>query len=132
MSRPRLSLSFFACLRRERKLFALVGSLVLLLGAWQPLAFAGPGLPGASDICHGMGSVAGPDSGPEAPQRDCAMCIGGLCASAFASAKALPAAAYALAGPLIADDGFAAALIAPPVGEPTGPLPPIRAPPFVL
>ena len=132
MSRTRLPPSFFVCLRRERKLFALVGSLVLLLGAWQPLAFAGQGTSGASVICHGMSPVAGPGTGPEAPQRDCPMCVGGLCASAFAAAKALPAVGFWLAGPSITGDGFAAALIAPPVRERTGPQPPIRAPPFAV
>jgi hypothetical protein len=128
MSRVRLSPSFFASLRRERKLFALVGSLVLLLGAWQPLAFAGQGFSNGRIICHGMGA----DTGPQAPQRDCLMCLGGLCASAFASAKALPAADFLLAGPPITQGGIAATPIAPIVRERTGPPPPIRAPPFAV
>ncbi|MEX0957086.1 MAG: hypothetical protein WDZ83_17975 [Rhizobiaceae bacterium] len=130
MSRTRLSSSFFHSLRRERKLFALVGSLVLLLGVWQPFAFAGQGLSGAWGICHGMDS--GPGTGPDAPQRDCPMCIGGLCASALAAAKALPPAGFSLAGPLIKEDGFAAVPIAPPMRGRTGPQPPIRAPPFAV
>ena len=132
MSRTRLSPSFFAGLRRERKLFALVGSLVLLLGIGQPAAFAGQGLSGGWIICHGANPVAGPDDGQDTPQRDCPMCIGGLCASAFAAAKALPAVGFSLAGPSITEDGFATALIAPPVRERTGPQPPIRAPPFAV
>jgi hypothetical protein len=132
MSRTCLSPSFFACLRRERRLFALVGSLVLLLGVWQPLALAEQGTSGAGVICHGANSDPGPDTGPDEPQRDCPMCIGGLCASAFAAAKALPAAGFSLAGPPITEDGFAAALIAPPMRGRIGPQPPIRAPPFAV
>ena len=132
MSRTRLTPSFFAGLRRERKLFALVGSLVLLLGIGQPAAFAGQGPSGGLIFCHGMNPFAGPGTGQDTPQRDCPMCIGGLCASAFAAAKALPPVGFALAGPPIAEDGFAAALIAPPMRERTGPQPPIRAPPFAV
>ena len=86
--------TWFEQLRRERKLFALVACLALLLGMFQPIARAQTvGLDGLSVICltHD-GALEGKATGklPPSGQHDCPFCIAGhFCGGAPALAKIL-------------------------------------------
>ncbi|MBO6717869.1 MAG: hypothetical protein JJ913_07935 [Rhizobiaceae bacterium] len=123
---------WFKQLRRERGLFALVGAVLLLLNAFQPLALAGSAQADGWVICHGIGTDAEPDGMPDAPQRDCPICLAGLCGSISVSAKALVSIGPAFAAPA------AEILLARPAADRTairsqvGPPPAIRAPPFAV
>jgi hypothetical protein len=125
-------LTLFASLRRDRFLFALLGTLVLLLHALQPLAAAQmPG--GHMAICTALnadGDAGAAGTSSPGALDDCPVClIGNACGAAavykaaLAASPAFPA-PTALAGqtplPLAADDP-GALLVAPP--------PAIRAPP---
>ena len=124
-------IGLFASLRRDRMLFAVVGTLVMLLAALQPLAAAQTGGGGHMALCTAFGvsggsGAASPDTGP-----DCPLCgIGHLCGSAALHkatpvvAAAFPAPAALVGGPALPAPGKkrATLLDAPP--------PAIRAPPF--
>ena len=127
-------LSLFASLRRDRFPFALLGALVLLLNALQPLAAAQ--MPGGGHlvICTalnaaGTAGVAGdPSSGP---LDDCPICLIGNACGAHAFNKAAPASSPAFPAPerLAAPALFSAAREGP-AALPGAPPPAIRAPPL--
>ncbi|TWG97474.1 hypothetical protein L598_002000000380 [Mesorhizobium sp. J18] len=89
-------LNWFEQLRRERKLFALVACLALLLGMFQPITRThSVGLDGLSIICltHD-GALQDKATGklPPSGQHDCPFCIAGhFCGGAPALAKILVA-----------------------------------------
>lgn len=126
-------LTLFASLRRDRFPFALLGALVLLLNALQPLAAAQMPTGGHLVICTaldigGTAGLAGDSSSN--PLDDCPIClIGNACGGAIhkappASSAAFPAPAQlaALVPFVNAGDDPAERLTAPP--------PAIRAPPL--
>lgn len=125
--------SLFASLRRDRFLFALLGTLVLFLNTLQPLAAAQMPGGGHMAICTALnadGEAGGAEGSAPGALDDCPVClIGNACGAAavhkatLAAFAAFPAPA-SLAGLLpvsLARDGPAALLVAPP--------PAIRAPP---
>ena len=129
--------SLFASLRRDRFLFALLGTLVLFLNTLQPLAAAQMPGGGHMAICTALnsGGGAGGETGAAEGSSpgaldDCPVCLfGNACGAAAVSKATLTAfaafpAPAALAGQslvALARDGPAALLVAPP--------PAIRAPP---
>lgn len=128
-SRPTL----FASLRRDRLLFAVVATLVLLLHALQPLAAAQASEGGHLAICtlHGLDNQAGaPGKSPAGAPDDCPICL-------VTNGCASPAAFKAALGSLAAFPPPATFISAPPCAAlETGPamrrgMPPpaIRAPP---
>ena len=125
-------LTLFASLRRDRFLFALLGTLVLILNTLQPLAAAQmPG--GHMAICTALnaGGETGASGDSSGPLDDCPVCLIGNACGAAAAYKATPAAFAAFPAPAalaaqpllaVASDGPAELLVAPP--------PAIRAPPL--
>lgn len=124
-------LTLFASLRRDRFLFALLGTLVLLLHTLQPLAAAQmPG--GHMAICTALnvdgGTSAAGDSAPGGLD-DCPICLfGNACGGGVYKAMPAPFAAFpapavlaARSPVIVAARDPAAPLVAPP--------PAIRAPP---
>lgn len=126
--------TLFASLRRDRLLFALVGTLVLFLNALQPLAASQMPEGGHLVICTPFnvdGQAQASEKLPADVLDDCPIClIGNACASA-AAYKATAAAFAAFPAPARLTD-------APPhaarhVGTPErsgAPPPAIRAPPL--
>jgi len=130
----RKPIGLFASLRRDRFLFALLGTLVLFLNTLQPLAASQMPEGGHLVICAALGdgdaaSAAGDSSSN--PLDDCPIClIGNACGAAAinkiapASSAAFPAPARLAMQALFAAprEGPAELLVAPP--------PAIRAPPL--
>lgn len=120
--------TFFATLRRDRLLFALVGAFVLLLNMMQPLAAAQGGEDGHWVICTPGGMLEPPAAMPQS----CPVCLlgngcpGGVPAyrAALAADPAFPG-AYALAA--VRPDPRRQPAFAPRPGDPP---PAIRAPPL--
>lgn len=129
-SRP----SLFASLRRDSFLFALLGTLVLLLNTLQPLAASQMPEGGHLVICTALnaGGDAGASGDPSSgPLDDCPICLIGNACGTTALHKATPsplaafpapAALAAQSLPRAAAEGPAELLVAPP--------PAIRAPPL--
>lgn len=127
---PRLTL--FASLRRDRLLFALVGTLMLVLHSLQPLAAASmpEGMHLAICTMHGIEERnPAPGEAPVNPLDNCPACLIGGC-SGFAVVKAVLDAPCILAGPdTILAGSLPAAPATGPVGRQGEPTPAIRAPP---
>lgn len=129
-SRP----SLFASLRRDRLLFALVSTLVLLLHTLQPLAAAHMPEDRHLAICtlHGLvddGEATGEKSTD--PFDNCPVClIGGACWN-MAIGKIGPGATLAFPAPdtFLVIAPYDPALQTGPAGRQGEPLPAIRAPP---
>ena len=127
------SLTLFASLRRDRLLFALLGTVVLLLHTLQPLAAAQMPGGGHMAICTALDAGGdGAAAGGSAPGAldDCPVCLLGNACGGVALHKAVPAGLAAFPAPLalaarspipVAADDPAALMVAPP--------PAIRAPP---
>ena len=126
--------TWFATLRRDSLLFALVGCLVLLVNALQPLAAAQAVEGGHGAICTLYGAVE-PSGGDQAPSEmpdDCPICLSGnACSSAAPAYKAVvaffpafPAPEALTAGPVRAEPQAGLA------ERPGDPPPAIRAPPL--
>ena len=123
-------LSLFASMRRDRLLFALVGTLALLFHMLQPLAAAQMPQDGRLVICTTHG-VVNPGETPAGPLDSCSVClIGGTCLSMVACkamlnssfAFPLPDMLVIAPPPIVSQTG--------PAGRQGAPLPAIRAPPF--
>jgi hypothetical protein len=126
----RNSSSWFERLRRERGLFALVGALLLVLNTFQPLAQAASTRAGGWIICHGFVAEADKGGAPDAPQRDCPICIAGACASVSAPAKALLPLGPAFMAPVLEPVSPERELVRTHLDARAGPPSGIRAPPF--
>lgn len=127
---PAFRPTLFAALRRDRLLFALVGSLLLMLHALQPLAAAQMPQDAHFAICtiHGID-----DRGvaPAGPLDDCPACLVAACSSLAVYKATLDACAAFPAPPtLIAVAPPPAAPQSGPAGRQGEPSPAIRAPPF--
>lgn len=125
--------TWFAALRCDRLLFALVGSLVLLLNAAQPLVAAGLSQDGHWVICTAYGAEKPLDASdlPSAMSEDCPICLAGVACPGAPAYKAVLSADPAFPAPM--------ALTAAPRGNetqnrpalrPGDPPPAIRAPPL--
>jgi hypothetical protein len=125
----------FDALRREGALFALVGTLTLLVHVFQPWAAAR-----AADaaqywtICTAFGMAIGTPDGKDIPPPghadDCVKCIGNACCGFAAKPRMLPAGEPA--HPVLAASrvSFAFGRREPiPFGRLNAPPPAIRAPP---
>lgn len=130
MTRTRPS-TWFASLRRDRGLFALVGCLVMLLNVLQPVVAQAED--GRWTICtiYGAEKPVGGDDLPSVWPDECPICIAGNhCASAPPAAKALLAfepafpAPASLPAPLVRRES--AVMATPGLGAPP---PDIRGPP---
>lgn len=125
-------LTLFASLRRDRFLFALLGTLVLLLHTLQPLAAAQtPG--GHMAICTALNADGGASAtGNSAPGGldDCPICLFGNACGSGGVYKAVPAPFAAFPAPAVL---AARSPVILAVGDPAAPLvappPAIRAPP---
>jgi hypothetical protein len=122
--------SFFRALRRERGLFTLVGTVLLLFNLFQPLALAGPMQAGGWSICYGLAADAGADQTPDTPRPNCPTCVSGICASMSVSAKALVSFALAFTTPLADSVSVRKVESRRFFRTRAGPPPAIRAPPF--
>lgn len=127
---------WFAALRRDRLLFVVTASLVLLAHVFQPLAEArAAGTANAWVICTMFGMKAAPDGKlpPIGAADDCPTCIGGPCAGMAAPLKVEASFEAAFPMPVASHDGFLAPIetkISPDrLNEPP---PAIRAPPSIL
>lgn len=76
-------------LRRDQSLFVLVAALLLLLNAFQPLAFAGIERSGDWSICRGLLVEADTNGDTQPPRGECAVCAAGLCTVSGSTAKAV-------------------------------------------
>ena len=127
---PASRLTLFASLRRDRLLFALLGTLVLVLAALQPLAAAQ--MPGGHGVlCTALD--AGGMTGKAATDAldDCPVCLVGNACGAAAAHKAAPAAVAAFPAPAALAAQPVPALAADgPAERPGAPPPAIRAPPL--
>lgn len=128
-SRPTL----FASLRRDRLLFALLGSLLLLFHALQPLAAAQMPDDRHFAICtiHGIDNAGASDKTPAGPFDDCPVCLISAACSGLAVHKAMLDASAAFPTPamvIVAQPRVA--LRSGPDGRQGEPSPAIRAPPF--
>lgn len=129
-----LRLSLFASLRRDRLLFALVSTLILLLHMLQPLAAAQMPQDRHLAICtlHGIidpGKTA--DEAPASPFDICPVCLIGSTCSNMAACKAVldTSTAFPEPGTLKIELPFMT-LLTGPAGRQGKPSPAIRAPPF--
>lgn len=124
--------TLFVSLRHDRLLFALVGSLLLMLHALQPLAAAGMSRGGHFPICTLYG-IDDPGASGEAPAGsfdDCPACLSAAC-SGLTAGKAVLATAAAFPTPArLVFIAPRAGLQSGPVGRQGEPLPAIRAPPL--
>ena len=127
-------LSLFASLRRDRLLFALVSTLILLLHMLQPLAAAQMPESRHLAICtlHGLldpGTATG--EMPTDPLDKCPVCLIGSTCSSMAACKATLDTTPAF--PVPGMNAIAAPVISSqtgPAGPQGKPSPAIRAPPF--
>ena len=137
MADRREAKGWFAALRRDRVLFALAGTLVLLVHVFQPLAEArAANTANAWIICTAFGMETGSPSGKNVPPAgtadDCPQCIG-ACAGIAAKQK-LPVVAE-MAFPAAVAFRRAAVSVSSadiPPGRLNEPPPAIRAPPRVV
>jgi hypothetical protein len=125
--------TWFATLRRDRGLFALIGCLILLLNVLQPVTAAKAAENGLWVICTVYGAEK-PLDGSDLPtplQEKCPICLFGHGGQAGPLYKALPATEPAFPTPLAlsfvhtfveADENF--------VPRPDDPPPAIRGPPL--
>jgi hypothetical protein len=127
----------FATLRRDRTLFALAGTLILLFHAFQPLADARASVRAmAWVICTTLGMAAGMPGGKELPppnsSDDCPKCIAGAaCGPMAAKPKMLAAVEPAFPTPSLGGHTGAASPQEPVLaGRLNEPPPAIRAPPL--
>lgn len=117
--------TWFDTLRRDRSLFVLLASFIMLLQAMQPLALASQATGGGHFVICTEGEVD-----PLHPQLhvDCSKCIASVC-------RVIPLAAPDIADPMafVAPDAAAidwpASARLPRVSRPATSLPPARAPP---
>lgn len=125
--------TFFASLRRDRLLFALLGTLVLFLHTLQPLAAAQAPEGGHLSICTLYGiddQAAASGDAPAGPLDDCPICLIGNACSSAAAYKAAPAAFAAFPAPAaLVSAPPRAALKTGPAARRDIPPPAIRAPP---
>ena len=126
--------TLFASLRRDRFLFALVGTLVLFLNALQPLAASQMPEGGHMALCTALnveGQAEAADRSSHGVLDDCPIClIGNACANA-AAYKATAAAAPAFPAPASLTGAPAqAAHRSDAVERLDAPPPAIRAPPL--
>lgn len=127
---PAIRPTLFASLRRDRLLFVLVGSLLLLLHALQPLAAAQ--MP--DDVHFAICTIHGVDDrndAPAGPLDDCPACLVAACSS-LAIHKATLGASAAFPAPTIFVTAapLRVALQSGPAGRQGEPSPAIRAPPL--
>lgn len=127
-------LSLFASLRRDRLLFALVSTLILLLHTLQPLAAAQMPQDRHLAICtfHGIINTGKTtDETPASPFDICPVClIGGTCSNMAAGKAVLDtSAAFAEPDTLTIERPYIT-LLTGPAGRQGKPSPAIRAPPF--
>jgi hypothetical protein len=135
MGNRRQAWGWFAALRRDRLLFAIVGTLVLLSHIFQPWAEArAANTANAWVICTAFGMEMGSPSGkglpPAGAADDCPQCIG-ACGGIAAKPKIMAASEIAFPAPA----AFRHALTAVhtedlPPGRLNEPPPAIRAPPL--
>ncbi|MGB3390872.1 MAG: hypothetical protein WBA88_23150 [Pseudaminobacter sp.] len=138
MRRSQRATGWFAALRRDRLLFAVAATLVLLTHLFQPLAEAkAADTENAWVICTMFGmQTAAPDSKampPVGAPDDCPTCIGGPCAGMAAPLRLATAFEAAFPAP-VANRGSTPELVETtiPPDRLNEPPPAIRAPPFVL
>ncbi|WP_019172678.1 hypothetical protein [Pseudaminobacter salicylatoxidans] len=137
MARLRKRSGWFAALRRDRLLFAIAASLVLLAHVFQPLAEArAASRADGLVICTmlGMRTVVPDGKLPPAGTTDkCPTCIGGPCAGMVAPLKVVDVFEKAFAAPVtLCDAGVFPAEIRIPPDRLSEPPPAIRAPPSFL
>lgn len=135
MGRSHKPVHLFAALRRDRRLFALVASLVLLTHLFQPLAEANAASTAKAWVICSMLGMASPDGDrlPPAGNADqCPTCIGGPCAGMAALPRAEASSEAAFPAPA-ANRGevFAPVETKVPPDRLNEPPPAIRAPPFL-
>ncbi len=129
----RKPIGLFASLRRDRFLFALLGTIVLFLNTLQPLAASQMPEGGHLVICTALndGTAGAADDSSSNPLDDCPICLIGNACGAAAINKIVPASSAAFPAParLVVQalfpaqrEGPAELLVAPP--------PAIRAPPL--
>ena len=130
------STGWFDALRRDRTLFAVAATLVLLTHLFQPLAEANAANTAkAWVICTMFGDAKAPaddgDLPPPGAADDCPTCIGGPCAGMVAPPKLLAGSQPAFAAPA-AFAGWSAHSTDTenPPGRLNEPPPAIRAPPL--
>ena len=129
---PAFRPTLFDSLRRDRVLFVLVGALLLLLHALQPLAAAHMQEDGHFAICtiHGIDDRGKSGDAPAGPLDDCPTCLIGVC-SVAAIYKAVNDTSAAFPAPrLLPVAPTRLALQSGPAGRQGEPSPAIRAPPF--
>lgn len=125
--------TWFATLRRDRGLFALIGSLILFLNVLQPVTATQAAENGQWVICTVYGAEK-PLDGSDLPtplQEKCPVCLFGHSGQSAPAYKALPAAEAAFPTPralsftlvfVETDDSF--------LSRPDDPPPAIRGPPL--
>jgi len=126
--------TWFAGLRRDRGLFAVVASLVMLLNVLQPLTAAQAGEAGGWVICtiYGAEKPVDADDIPTAWPENCPICLAGNgCSSAAPGWKALlsPEPAFP-APPAFAGQQLISRSVLLPAQLAGDPPPAIRAPPL--
>lgn len=138
MRRSQRASGWFAALRRDRLLFAVAATLVLLTHLFQPLAEAkAANTANAWVICTIFGmQAAAPDSKdipPIGAPDDCPTCIGGPCAGMAVPLRLVPAFEAAFPAP-VANRESTLELVETtiPPDRLNEPPPAIRAPPLVL
>ena len=138
MAWKQASTGWFAALRRDRRLFALAATLVLVAHVFQPLAEArAANTANAWIICTTFGMQPATPDGKQLPPPgaadDCPTCIGGPCAGMSAPLKVEPVSVVAFPSPA-ADRGEVFASIETKISPDrlNEPPPAIRAPPFHL
>jgi hypothetical protein len=135
MGSRRTSPDWFQTLRRDRTLFAVAATLVLLTHLFQPLAEANAANTAkAWVICTMFGEAKAPGAGdalpPPSADDDCPTCIGGPCAGMVAPPLLLAGSESAFAAPVAYTGRFTHSTDTEnPPGRLNEPPPAIRAPP---
>lgn len=122
--------TLFVSLRRDRLLFAVIATLVLLLQAIQPLA-AASGPSGLLPICtlYGIDKGSAAEDAPAGALDDCPVCLIAAC-SGFVVSKAMPDAWHGFVVPSRPNHLLLPARLEfGPAGRQGEPSPAIRAPP---
>jgi hypothetical protein len=136
MAGRKTSSGWFQTLRRDRTLFAVAATLVLLTHLFQPLAEANAANTArAWVICTMFGEAKAPAANgalpPPGAADDCPTCIGGPCAGMVAPAKLLAGSEPAFAAPAAYAGRFEYYIETKnPSGRLNEPPPAIRAPPL--
>ncbi|RJG42895.1 hypothetical protein [Mesorhizobium sp. DCY119] len=138
MGLKQASTGWFAALRRDRRLFALAATLVLVAHVFQPLAEArAANTANAWIICTTFGMQTATPDGKQLPPigaaDDCPTCIGGPCAGMAAPLKIEPS--FEAAFPALVESRgqlFASFEAKIPPDRLNEPPPAIRAPPSIL